>query len=244
MVQNFITDLDLVPYYPQIAKLLYAGETTHEIRRMQAFDLLLDDFRFRGIDARRLHIPIDLNRSITETAAQNKLTVNTKTATFTSEFVYGLQGFKRFVIGATTLSLAATYSIKFQGSNDTTEEPTNWEDIGTFSISATGNTTVVMQTEYLFYRYILTITGTGNIVYTAALYETYIDRLIVLKTFQLIFRNLVRERNDVWDQRLQAAETDYETTMQVAKYCVDSNKDNLPDEDETEEGTGEISLMR
>ena len=245
MVKNFVTDEDLKTYYPRMDKIYPSGETSHEKSRMQAFDLLLDDLRFRDIDARRLHHPIDLNYLATSTDAHINMLPFTKTATYTSEYVKGLQGFKRFVVMITsaTTPTVISYNIKFQGSNDDDLAEANWEDIGDYDLTATGQTTVVMQTEYFYYRYVLTIDAGGSITYTVGLYETYIDRLIVLKAFQLIFNNLRAERGDVWDMRYEQAVTDYEMVMETAKYHVDTDEDTVPDETE-DTGTGEIRFMR
>jgi hypothetical protein len=242
MIKNFITDIDLTPYYPAITKLLYTGETTFATRRMQAFDLVLDDFRFRGVDVRRLHFPIDLNRPTTTTSSEDVLMPFTKTAAFTSEYVLGLQGFKRFVVGISAITGGYTYTIEFQGSNDLADTPSTWQTIGTSTLSSVGNTTIVSQVEYKFYRYILTITSGGSITFNLGLYETYVDRLIIYKTFQLIFRNLIIEPGDMWEIRYKDAVNDYEMVMQTAKYYVDEGN-NLPEEGE-DTGSNAITFMR
>ncbi len=233
MIKNFVTDVDIETYYRKIGKILKSGDTSFEVKRMQAFDLVLDDFRFRGIDARKLHIPLDLNRPTTTTTTQVNLIPFTKTATFTSEYIEGQQGFKRFVIGVSAITSGSviSYSIKFQGSNDSERAETNWEDIGTCTLTATGNTKAVIQVEYLYYRYILTIGAGGSITFTCGLYETYIDRLIINKTLELIFFEMIMTAGDVWDIRCQQAKTDYELVMQTAKYYIDTG-DNLPSEEE------------
>ncbi len=244
MIKNFVTDIDIETYYRKIGKILKSGDTSFEVKRMQAFDLVLDDFRFRSIDARKLHIPLDLNRPTTTTTTQVNLIPFTKTATFTSEYILGQQGFKRFVVGisAITSGTTITYNMKFQGSNDSLRAEANWEEIGNYNLTATGNTTIVSQIEYYYYRYVLTVGTGGSITFTVGLYETWVDRLIINKTLELIFFEMIMTAGDVWDIRCQQAKADYELVMQTAKYFVDTGN-ALPEEEE-DTGTAAITFMR
>jgi hypothetical protein len=134
-------------------------------------------------------------------------------------------------IGATS-----GYSFALQGSNeqDITDstEPSNWTTVCTLTPTATGYTTDTFLDEYMYYRMVVTITqGTPAITFKAYLLETFLDRLIIHKTLQMICTDFSKEQNDIWDVRRAFHERAYQEALANHRYTVDDDEDNLIDED-------------
>ena len=123
-----------------------------------------------------------------------------------------------------------------QGSNDlqiTDEtEPANWSTITTLTPTATGESSIVVDEQYRYYRIVSTITA-ASITYTAALYEVYADIWIIYKTFWIIFTYLAKNPDDIWDKRAKTYESLYSSVLTGYKFALDSNDDNqIKDGDE------------
>ena len=191
-------------------------------------------------------IPLDLKRAATATGYQHILTSSAETATTTSTHIDGVSGFNRFVVVVSAITGTSGYSIQLQGSNDQAiddaTEPLNWTNVGSaIEPTATGTTSGVIQTEYKYYRYIHTVTGSPkSLTYTAALYETFPDRWIIHKALELIFRDMSKQVGDIFDERCKVHASLYGQALQSYKFTVDGNDDNLIDNLDTFESAQTI----
>mgnify|MGYP001570317093 FL=1 len=230
MLKNFVVDADLKKFYPKLANYIWSTQSDYSTQITEAFNIVLDDFRARELEARTLMIPLDLKRAATSTANQNLLlTSSAETSTTTGLHINGVTGYNRYVVNVSAIT-GSSFAIKLQGSNEQSindaTEPTNWTDIVTITPTAIGESSSVFQNEFNYYRYINTVTGT-TITYTIGLYETWIDRLIAHKAFEMIFRDFSKLPGDIWDERGKSHANMYEQAIQSRKFTVDADDNNL-----------------
>ena len=250
MLTNFITDVDLKKYYPKLSSYLWTNQADYSTQINEAFEITLDELRARGVEPRRLHLPIDLNRDFDSVVKQDQsISIVQSSNGYSNKYAIGMSGFRRFMVNVsaksgTTPGLAMT----LQGSNDlllqTTQMPTNWNPVTSLSFSDVGTKTIVFTNEYKYYRIAWTITGTSpSFTFTAGLVETYVDRWIVHKAFQLIFNDFSKDPADIWADRSRSAQQVYDSAMESSKFVLDNDNDNVPDPDESEEGA-EVRFLR
>ena len=195
----FVTDDDLKAYAPNIVKYLWASQTDYSLQISEAFHRVMNDLRRRGYDTRTLGNVIPL----------------------TSASVEGRDGFNRFAVSVT--EPVTTASIVLEGSVDGSD----WTAVVAIDVSNyTGVKSVKIDNQYFYYR--VTVAGTEP-VFTAALSETYHDRLIVQRTFAIIYPQFAKEPNDIWMMRAVQAEADYNDEMDSIKPVVDTNADGTVD---------------
>lgn len=244
MIRNYITDTDLDEHYPNITDYLPDSLSNWQAQIDEAFELMLNDLRSREIDVRTLGVPLDLKRAATSTADQNTLTSSTEAVSTTSTHIKGRDGFRRFAINVTALS--GTASVALQGSNDLqitdSTEPTNWTAITSISPTATGESSAVIDGQYRYYRIVSTVSG--SITYTAALYEVYYDIWVIYKTLWLIFTYLAKSPDDIWDKRAKMYDQLYSTTLTGFKFYIDSDDNNLIDDGDTSNKSGQRRISR
>lgn len=249
MLKCRIISSDLKLYDQAIEKYLPREQPDWNPQISEAFELLKDKIRARGVPVRLLGIPLDLNRLPTETAKQNTLTSFTKTANFSGKHIVGIDGFRRFVVNVTAISAASGFTFQLQGSNDqdiTNEtEPSNWSLVSTLTPTATGETSIVLADEYKYYRLNLTVPGSGSpsVTFTASLVETYFDRWIIYEALALIYAMLSKETGDVWTEKSKSAMIAFDLAFDSYKFSEDLNDDNLLDSTEQNE-SGQISFSR
>ena len=250
MLKNFVVDADLKKFYPKLANYIWSTQSDYSTQITEAFNILLDDIRSRELEARTLMVPLDLKRAANSTADQDVLlTSSAETATTTSTHIDGIDGYKRYVVNVSAITGTSGYAIKLQGSNEQgindATEPTNWTDIATISPTATGETSSVIQNEFKYYRYVNTVTaGTPSITYTAGLYETWIDRVIAHKTFEMIFRDFMKEAGDIWDERSKSHAAMYSQALQGHRFTVDADDNNLVNTADVLNQSGQVLLGR
>lgn len=235
MLKNFIVDADLDEHYPNITDYLPDTLSNWQYQIDEAFELMLNDLRSKEIDVRTLGIPLDLKRAATSTADQNTLTSSTEATSTTSTHIKGVDGFRRFAINVTARS-GTTTVIALQGSNDLQitddTEPSNWTAITSLTPTTTGETSIVIDEQYRYYRIVSTLTA-ASITYTAALYEVFADVCTIYKTFWLIFTYLAKTPDDIWADRAKKYESLYASVLSGYKFSIDSNDDNeITDGDE------------
>lgn len=260
MLKNYITDTDLQKYYPKISSYLWSGSSNYTTQITEAFNLVVDDMIARGLDYVKLGTQIDLLRSQSSTDYQHKLTYETFTANDFKTHLLGFRGFRRLVVDNLANSVTGSNAkVVLQGSNDIgisdTTEPSNWVDITTISLtSSTGVSSSVFQNEYDYYRigiydaqnsYTTTDNVTafteataftsGSVRLSVSLVETYIDRWIILKTFEMLFRDFSKEANDIWDKRSEEASRQYKQSIDAFKFTYDTNANNLVDRADREQ---------
>jgi hypothetical protein len=247
MLKNFVVDADLKKFYPKLANYIWSTQSDYSTQITEAFNILLDDFRSRELEARTLMLPLDLKRAASSTADQDViLTSSAETSTTTGLHINGVTGYNRYVVNVSALT-STGYAIKLQGSNEQgindATEPTNWTDIVTITPTTTGESSSVFQAEYNYYRYVNTVTGT-TITYTVGLYETWLDRLIAHKAFEMIFRDFSKLPGDVWDERSKAHANMYEQGMQARRFTVDADDNNLIDSGDILSQSAQVHMGR
>jgi hypothetical protein len=235
-VPFFVSDTDLKKYYPKLANFVWSTQSDYSTQIKEAHEIIKDDVRAMGQSYRTLLTHLDLMRAADSTADQDTTTSATLTSSTTYTHVNGIDGFVRFVLNVSSIGATSGYSFALQGSNeqDITDstEPSNWTTVSTLTPTATGYTTDTFLDEYMYYRLVVTITaGTPAITFKAYLLETFLDRLIIHKTLQMICTDFSKEQNDVWDVRRAFHERAYQEALANHRYTVDDDEDNLIDED-------------
>lgn len=251
MLKNYIDDSDLQKYYPKINSYIWSGTSDYSVQTSEAFNQIVDDLIARELDYVRLGTPIDLLRTLTSTDYQHKLAYETFSVNDFQTHLQGFRGFRRLVIDVLSNSVTGSKGkLVLQGSNDIgisdSTEPANWIDISITTIGSAGVVSSVFQTEYEYYRVglyhtdsddatadnVTTFTeGTsfaqGSFKISVSLVETYIDRWIIWKTFEMIFRDFSKEANDIWDKRAEECSRLYKQSLDGFKFIYDTNIDNL-----------------
>jgi hypothetical protein len=148
--------------------------------------------------------------------------------------INGVAGFRRCVV--TPTAVGGTTVILLEGSNDmgiTDEtEPANWVTIKTFTVIAVEEVSAVITDEYKYYRIRVLSISAGTTAFTAAMYETYSDRWIIWKALVIIFSSMSKDPQDIWAERARQADQFYETAIQAYKITVDTDDDNLADDED------------
>lgn len=234
MLKNFVVDADLKAYYPNLTTYLWIAQADYSTQILEAFQLILDELRAREINPRNMGKPLDLGRAVTSSDLQHTLDVAVETSNTTSTHINAIEGFNRFVINVTVIVTGAgeTYSIKLQGSNDVggfdAAEPANWADIKTITPIATGETTVVFENEFKYYRYVNTVSGGApSLTYTRSIVETFHDRWIIHRAVSLIASAFRKEGGDMWDLIASEAMVMFNSALSSYKFSLDVNDDNL-----------------
>jgi hypothetical protein len=244
MIKNFITDTELEEHYPNLSDYLPDSLSSWSSQVSEAFELVLNDLRSRELDVRTMGIGLDLKRAADSSADQNTLTSSTEATSTTGTHIVGKDGFRRFCINVTALS--GTASIAIQGSNDQnitdSTEPTNWTTIATLTPTAIGESSVMFDSQYKYYRRVSTVSG--SVTYTACLYEVYFDIWIIYKTYWIIFNYLSKNPDDVWDKRAKMYDTLYSAVLSGYKFTVDSNDDNLITNQDEQNKSGQRRMSR
>ncbi|MEE9586224.1 MAG: hypothetical protein V3W09_04910, partial [Nitrososphaerales archaeon] len=79
MLKNFVVDADLKAYYPNLTTYLWSSSSDYATQILEAFQLILDELRARGLNPRKMGIPLDLGRAVTDTDLQHALESVTET---------------------------------------------------------------------------------------------------------------------------------------------------------------------
>lgn len=237
MLKNRIVTNDLKRYDSSIEKWLPKEQPDWQPQITEAFEVVKDKIRARGYDTRILGVPLDLNRLLTSTASQNVLTPVTRTVAYTGLHVNGFDGFNRWVLNVTTLTLASGYTFTLQGSNDigitATIEPTNWSNVVTVLPSKVEEYSQVIQTDYKYYRVVLAIVA-GSVTFTSSMIETYIDRWTIWQALSLIYQMISKSPDDGWMHKSDQAMINFQMAFDSYKFSIDANEDNLIDSDNDE----------
>jgi len=250
-LRNYILDADLRRLHPKLANYIWSTQTDYSVQIAEAFNMLQDDLRSRGLNPRQMMIPLDLKRAASSTDNQDWLTSSTETTSTTSTHINGRDGFIRFVVAVSAIGGSTGYSIQLQGSNDIdaddSTEPVNWVNTGTaIAPTSTGTTSTIIANQYKYYRYVHTVTGTSkSLTYCASLVETYADRWIMYKSLELICRDFARTEGDIWEKRAQHYADLYAQSLLGYKFTLDEDEDNLVDEAESDDkGSSQTTLVR
>jgi hypothetical protein len=236
MIKNFVEDIFLKTIYPDITDYKNAGILDYSTTIQTAYEMVVDDVENRGLDSRKCHVPIDLNKLSTDSAFQY-LKSKTLTADGVSE-AFEAKRERRFVINVSAKA-SGLNTFNLQGSNEASEpeaSSTYWTTISTLTWDAdeaTGEKSIKFSDKYKWYR--LSVETSVSVTFTASVYETLWDFIIAYKTFINIFSAWSGETNDWIDIRKKDVLDKYEELMATAKINYDSDDSGTPD---TEIATG------
>jgi hypothetical protein len=124
------------------------------------------------------------------------------------------------VVNATAIT--GTWAFTVQGSNDNI----TFEDASSLTADTVSEQTTTFPSQYKYWRYKLDQTsagGTDSVTFSAYLVEDVWDRLIIYKTFELIFSDFRKAQNDSWDLLVQSYLRKYESELNAIKFLYDSD---------------------
>lgn len=235
MIKNFVDDDYLERFYPDLVSYRSGDQADYSDQIDLAFNILLNDLQNRGLNPRQLGVPLDLNRDDSSAHSQ-QLTSETISATDTG-YAWEGNSERRFYVNLTTKSVAGdSWTIALQGSNATSrpaDGDSSWEAITSLVWAANVGASVQHVTftqMYRWYRRVVTKnSGSGNIAFQCALYDTSFDNLIAWKAIQLIALSWDAGASAIWQTRLQQAAEDYAATLSGLKVALDSDEDGIPE---------------
>jgi hypothetical protein len=218
MFRNFITDTDLQVYHPTLKKQLWSGQASYQTQINEAFDRVNNDLFNENVNPRLVMTPIDLKRTSVQTG-HIQLIMSTESVSTTGTSMSAGQGFRRLVTNVNAVN--DPWTIQIQGSNANT--PTDWANVSNASITASnaGEYNSLFSDEFAWYRYVSNPSGTGSVTYSVSLVETIFDKLIIYKTFQLIFTDFVRTTGDQNEILKRDYINAYNNLIQHLKYSYD-----------------------
>jgi len=239
MLINFITDTDLLTYYPQLGKYIPNTQVDYNPQISEAFELLQADLFNSGIDVKLLGTPLDLLRPVNSTQIQNTLTealIDYVDLPKTFDYVVRLQGYKRFCINVPFI-FSGSYIVSLYGSNDLnvsiTSPPQNWSKIIDIEVSEQILYSKKFEHEYTYYRVEVNSNNAQfSIKINTFLSETWIDKLIIYKALSLIGMANRKEQGDYSDLMYTNYDSLYQSLFAGVKMYIDANKNNLPESTE------------
>lgn len=222
MLKNFIQTSDLKKYYPTIDTNLWRNVSDYSQQIAQGFEKVKSDLWSKGIDPRKVMLPINLCADLF-----------TETAQVYGDSVEAYSDFNRFAI---TAIAGVPATIQVYGSNN------NSDFTFITSIETSAITNFTFDETYKYYK-VSMISADGGTTISADLYETVFDRAIIQATFTFIFADFMKEVGDIWDIKRQLAEQEYNNTLTALKYYYDSN-DNQTIESEEVKSFVNVTLVR
>lgn len=248
MIRNFVTTSTLENYFPNITAYIPSGQTDFTEQINESMEIIRDDLRARGMDIRKISVPLDLKYPAGSTDLHHTLVSSTETSTTTGKHIVGKNGFNRFAVNCTGIGIQSGYTIILYGSNDmqisNSTEPANWTALATITPTAVGETTSIFVGEYKYYRYVNTITTGSTITYTASIYETQYDRWIAYKAIELICGFLTKREDDIWTAHKKEFAAKYSSCMDSYKISYDANDNNLTEEAESGKDSLQVRMTR
>lgn len=238
MLLNFVTDSDLEAYYSDVVSFRRGGQLDYADTITKAYQTVIRDVVNRGFNPRKLMIPIDLNRDASTSPNYQHLTSATESSTTNGYAHQGRGREGRIVVTVSDRTANTAWDFILQGSNEKNrpdDASTYWENIQTISITTEGEgeTNYRFTSLYKWYRLRLVLnTGPGSITYTAAIYETAFDDLIVNKAIELICSGWHTGLSGQWQFRLEKAMSDYASGLDAVKFGYDEDEDGVPEEHE------------
>ena len=221
MLKNFVTDQSLKLYHPKLNKQLWNEQLDYSNQINEAFQRVLVDVSNKGISPRLLMTPFDLVESVSAANAQPAYT--TITVDTTGDSFIGDRNYKRLVLNVA--SITGTWTAQLQGSDDNT----NFVDISAAEIvsSTIGELSTSFASSYAYWRYVFTnttVVGADSNRFQCYLLEDIWDRLIVYKTFTIVFADFRRAQNDSWDLLFLEYDKAYNSLLDSIKFMYDSDE--------------------
>lgn len=226
MLSNYITDAELKKYHPNLSKQLWLNTSTYINQISESFQIVVTDMVNKGFNPRLIMIPFDLKKP-TSSASNAFPYSSTETASTTGSSHELDLNLKRFVTNVSAIS--GIWKVKLQGSNDNS----TWEDITELTFTSLGIQSVVYDGTYKYWRYISTEESAGSITYQVFLEDTAFDKLIIYKTFHMIFSDFRKVPQDSWDMLVMNYQAQYDNLLTALKFMYDSNDDGTIEKEES-----------
>ncbi|MFA5392695.1 MAG: hypothetical protein WC306_03410 [Candidatus Paceibacterota bacterium] len=223
MLKNFLQTSYLKKYYPNIDSNLWKNTSDFSMQIDLGFTKFEQDLLSRGIDTRKIMLPYVLTSSIAVSSS------------LTTEWFEISSDYKRLYVKSEN-SAATDNVFLLQGSHD----KTTIKDVTTLTVNGNGNENVEITELYKYYR--ATVTGTA-LNATVEMYETIYDRALTNAAFIFIYRDFMKEPEDIWDIRRKFAEQDYSDSLNSLKVIYDAD-DNQDPSNDSKISTLDITLVR
>lgn len=246
MLLNFLVDSDLQAYYPDMVSFRRGGQVDYSDMIAKAHEVVIRDIINKGVNPRLLMVPIDLNRDATTDPNHQHLESWTLSASDVGYAWKGKGREGRFVITISDRTTGTGWDFLLQGSNESdrpADASTYWTTIKTVVIVAAngeGLTNYTFNDTYKWYRLKVTKTDAvvGSVAFTAGVYETVFDNLIIYRALQMIASVWRTEPNDQWDMRYTEVKALYEDALNSIHFWIDSDEDGIADSTEGQSKVG------
>ena len=246
MIQNFLLDSDLEAKWPDLVSFRRGGQIDYSDMIDAAHQIVMNDLINKGQDPRLLMVPIDLNRDADTDPNYQHLELWTLSASDVGYAWAGKWGRGRFVIEISSRTASTGWDFLLQGSNELDrpdDASTYWTTIKTVVIVAAngeGLTNYTFNDTYKWYRLKVTKTDAvvGSVAFTAGVYETVFDNLIIYRALQMIASVWRTEPNDQWDMRYTEVKALYEDALNSIHFWIDSDEDGIADSTEGQSKVG------
>lgn len=216
-LEEYLTEEDIKSYIPELARFLWSEETDYSNQKTQAVNEVKLELSCRGFNPALInprlvirYAGISENNNHTTPPTGEDTAARLRYVLVVNEFTPG--GLKTFIL---------------EGSND----KTNWNAIDSRKAEAIGTITFMLESSYLYYRLMVTITG-GTIDYDAYLCDTGIEKLIAYKWLELILLDRITQDNDQYHLKMKYFKSEYEKLVGRIKIWADKDSDGTLDENE------------
>ena len=236
MITNFVTDSFLQTIYPDIDSQRLPSQTDFSQIVSTAHELVIDDIENRGFDSRLCQVPIDLNRSSADEDLQYFKSLTLTASTNRSAFKGNRE--KRFVVNVTAKTVNTAWTFILHGSNESNEPAADsiyWikvVELISNNADTIGQLTVKYSAKYKWYRLRAETSVISSVTFTACLYETIWDYLIMQMAMKLLFTSWSRQEGDTWDMRRGIAIDEYERLIDTIRINYDADEDGKPEASE------------
>lgn len=228
MLENYITTSDLQNLYPLLYGNVVAANIDFTKYIERGFQKLSNDLYNNGVDLKLLMPRLDLLRASTADS-EDPITTSTITATYTGDTFDGGNETRLVVYSS---ACTGTWTVKIQGSNQTT--PTTWEDVpgATLSITSTGTSSIGFLRQYVHYRVVAS--GGTSLTFNCYLVERTFDDLIAYAVWYYVFTDMANSKDSVWIFRREDCEKLYVNLIASQKFTTDDG-DYLADSNDSQE---------
>ena len=242
---NYVTEVDLKKYYPNLANQLWTGKTDYATQVSEAYSIVIQDLHNAGVKPERAAIPLDLKNDGSD---KNVPPVWSTITSITTGSAFESHYERRILLDIGVCS--GSWNFYLDGNNDTSlpvATSPNWLNASSFVITASYANSKVTQTideTFNYVRYRIAPVTTGSINFSCAVVSNIFDSAIIHKSLAIIFRDFMKEQNDIWDLRRQMEEADYVKALDAAKYSYDENQSGDISDEEEDVGFPNITLTR
>ncbi len=208
--KNYITEEELKAYLPEITRLLWNDEADYSKQKTEAVKTVIADLVNRGSSPLKLMPELKLRESGNIITGNETGGSKDDKASLRSRFVWNV----------ISLGSADEKTLILEGSFDNSD----WDVIGLFTISSTGEFSRVITSLYKYYRVRVLVAG-GSLDYSASMVETSYDRLISSKWLELILLDRYTEENDQYHLKMKYFRNEYEKLWDTIRIWEDENDD-------------------